>query len=261
MFEKTKKEIDLMNKPFSMGDEGDEGDVKTDPSTTEEPDDEIKTEPPTTEEPDEDRLIIKPTDAPTTDAPDDRDQIISDLRAKLSEKDVTTKAPTTKSPITFEDQDFLKDLDIEEVVRDSKEFNKLLNSIYQKAVTDTQKNVGVEVTQAIPNMISVVTNLQKATDTFYDENEDLKPFKKVVAQVFDDLVITNPDKPYSELMSDVAPEVRKRLELPEYVKIKETKKSPPKLPSKKKKPGQAGPKRDLSSLEEGINAMNETLRR
>lgn len=263
MFKKTQEEIELMNKPFSMGSvETDapttnEPDIKTKPPTTEEPSGDIETDAPKTEAPE---TIAPKTGAPTTDVPDDRDQIISDLRAKLNEKDITTKAPTTKAPI--EDQDFLKDLDLEDVMRDSKEFNKLLNSIYQKAVTDTQDTMGIKINQTVPNMVSMVSNLQKATESFYDDNEDLKPFKKVVAHVFDDLVATNPDKPYSDIMSDVAPEVRKRLELPKYIKKqKEAKKTPPKLPSKKKKPGRATPKSDIGSLEESINTMNETLKR
>lgn len=257
-------EINQMNKPFVMG--GDE--VKTDPPVTDAPD--VKTEPPTTDEPnidgeDGNDLDIKTdppaTDAPTTGAPDDKDQTILDLRAKLAERDIKTDPPTTKAPIVFEDQDFVKDIDLEETIRDPKEFNKILNSIYQKAVTDTQQKLGNQMSQSIPNMITVASNLQKATEIFYDSNEDLKPFKKVVATVFGDLVKTNPDKPYAEVMQDVAPEVRKRLELPDYVKKTVDKNTPPKLPKKKSKPGRTNAKPDLDPLQEDIGKMNETLRR
>lgn len=263
-FEKVQKEIELMNKPFSMGSVKNETEaptteapiIDTEAPATEAPS--VETDSPKTEAPE---TTAPKTNAPTTDAPDDRDQIIADLRTKLNEKDVTTKAPTTKAPTVFEEQDFLKDLDLEEVTGDPKEFNKLLNSIYQRAVTDTQKTVNAEVTQSIPNMVSVVSNLQKATSDFYDANKDLEPFKKVVAHVFDDLVSAEPNKAYDEIMLDVALETRKRLELPKPTNKKVDKGTPPKLPNKKKKPGRSDPKPKSSPLEEGIDAMNNSLRR
>lgn len=261
-FDKMKKEIDQMNEPFSMGD-AETDSPGTDAPSTEAPDD--TTDAPSTDVPSAETEVPETTapktDVPTTDAPDDRDQIISDLRTKLNEKDVTTKAPTTKAPLVFEDQDFLKDLDLEDVTRDPKEFNKLLNSIYQRAVTDTQKRVGVEVTQSIPNMVSMVSNLKKATDDFYDANKDLEPFKKVVAHVFDDLIVANPDKAYAEVMSDVAQETRKRLKLPKPTNKTVDKGTPPKLPSKKKKPGRSDHKPKSSPLESGIDEMNKSLNR
>lgn len=253
-------EIEQMNKPFVMGEEDEQ---KTDAPTTDEP--VAGTDAPTTDEPDievdEPKTDAPATDAPTTEAPDDRDQTITDLRAELAEKDIKPDAPTTKAPIVFEDQDFVKDIDLDEAIRDPKEFNKILNSIYQKAVTDTQQRLGTEISQSVPNMVSVVSNLQKATDVFYGDNEDLKPFKKVVATVFDDLVTANPNKQYADIMTDVAPEVRKRLKLPEYVKKTVDKKTSPKLPKTKSKPGRTTNKPKISPIEEGINAMNETLRR
>lgn len=266
MFKKTQEEIELMNKPFSMG-AVETDSPETDAPTTDIPNDEtdapstdapVETNAPNTEAP---GTAAPKTEAPTTDAPDDRDQIIADLRTKLNEKDVTTKTPTTKAPMVFEEQNFLKDLDLEDVTRDPKEFNKLLNSIYQKAVTDTQKTVSTEVTQSIPDMINVVSNLQKATDDFYNKNKDLEPFKKVVAHVFDDLITANPNKSYAKVMLDVAQETRKRLELPKPTNKKVDKGTPPRLPSKKKKPGRTDHKPKPSSLEEGIDAMNTSLRR
>lgn len=257
-FKKMQEELDMMNKPFSMGsvetDAPIDPGVKTEPPTTEEPS--VETEPPKTEVPE---TTAPKTEAPTTEVSDDKDQIIADLRDKLNEKKITTKAPTTIAPV--EEQNFLKDLDLEEVTGDPKEFNKLLNSIYQRAVTDTQKRVGTDVTQSIPNMVSMVSNLQKATDDFYGSNKDLEPFKKVVAHVFDDLVTANPEKPYADVMLDVAQETRKRLDLPKPTNKKVDKGIPPRLPGKKKAPGRINNKPKLSSLEEGIDEMNKSIRR
>lgn len=263
---KIQQDVDLMNKSFDEGivDEP----VVTEEPTTEEP----KTEPPATSAPDEFKTEALRTDAPeteapkteapTTDMPDDRDQVIEDLRAKLAEKDTTppvpkTKPPTTEAPVTFEEQDFTKDFDLENLTDDAKELNKLLNTVYQKAVTDTRKAPGPNL-QSIPEMVVAATNLQKVTDAFYNENKDLKPFKKVVATVFDDLVTKDPDKKFSELIKDVAPEVRKRLELPDQVK-KTDKGKLPRLPRKKGKPGRPKDKLDSTPLQIELEEMNVTL--
>lgn len=260
-------EIDLMNKPFVMGD-----DINTDPPApatdppapiTDAPDD-FKTDAPTTDAPSNETIPPKTdapaTDAPTTDAPDERDQTIAELRNKLAEKDIKTNAPTTTAPLVFETHDFLKDIDIEEITSKPEDFNKLLNAIYQKAVTDTQKRVDVNISQTVPNMINMASSLKKATESFYDNNGDLKPFKKVVAHVFDEIVNNNPNKPYADVMEEVAPEVRKRLELPAYVKKTVNKRKPPRLPNKRGKSGKAEAKPKANTLENDINSMNEVLR-
>lgn len=264
---KIQQDVDLMNKSFDEGivDEL----VVTAAPTTEEP----AADPPTTDEPEKFKTEAPKTgapetkapktEAPTTDAPDDRDQVIKDLRTKLAEKETSTapktKAPTTDAPVTFEDQDFLKDVDLENLTDDAEKLNKLLNAVYQKAVTDTRSAPGIDL-QSIPDMVMVATNLQKVTESFYAENEDLKPFKKVVANVFDDLVAKDPNKTFGDVVNEIAPEVRKRLELPDQVK-KLDKGKPPKLPRKKGKPGRSQDKSILNPLQTELEEMNETLGR
>ena len=167
-----------------------------------------------------------------------------------------TKASTTEAPLTFEDQDFVGDLDIE----DSSDLNKILNAVYQKGITDTRGIVGKQAT-SIPDIVTMVSNLQKATENFYDENKDLAPFKKVVAAVFEDLVAENPNKPYDDLMKDVAPEARNRLELPPLQKKTVDRGKSPKLPRKKGKPGKTEHKPTLDPMQTDIDEMNKDLRR
>lgn len=259
---KIQQDVDLMNKSFDEGTVDEP--VVTEAPTTDEP----KTDPPTTDAPgdvvtDAPETKAPKTEAPTTDAPDDRDQVIEDLRAKLAEKDTPvvpkTKAPTTEAPVTFEEQDFTKDFNLENLTDDAKELNKLLNTVYQKAVTDTRGTPEIDL-QSIPDMVVLATSLQKVTEAFYEENKDLEPFKKVVANVFDDLVAKNPDKKFGEIIEGVAPEVRKRLELPDHVK-KVDKGKPPKLPRKKGKSGQPKDKSDSIPLQDELDEMNVTLGR
>jgi len=270
---KVLEELDVMNKSFSDL-YGPEDDPKTDPPATDEP----KTEPPTTDEPlvtDEPVTESPSTDEPATDppatsAPDDRDQIIADLRTKLADKDSEpkpTSPPATVAPLNLDAQDFIGDEDVESLVNNKESFNKLLNLVYSKGISDSRSIVGEGVAKAIPPLVSnqmdVVTQMKEIRDGFYANNEDLKAFPNVVATVFDDLSRINPDHTYGDLMEAIAPEVRKRLNLPEQTNKTKTKSksNPPRLPRKKGKPGRSDNKPKLSHVESELDEMNEVLRR
>jgi len=208
------------------------------------------------------------TDAPTTDVPDDRDQVIADLRTKLAEKDSgpkPTKAPTTSAPLELESQDFIGDVDIESLMNDKEELNKILNLVYSKGVTDSRNIVSDGVAKVIPSLVSgqidIVTQMKETRDNFYAINEDLRPFPNVVSAVFDDIAKKDPKQTYDNIINAVAPEVRKRLNLPEHTKKIDNKGNPPKLPRKKGKPGRSQPKPKTSSVESELDEMNEVLGR
>lgn len=211
------------------------------------------------------------TEVPTTEVPDEKDQVIEDLRKQLAEKDkkdTTTKAPTTEAPLVLDEHDFVGDSDLDELSRDPKKFNKLLNDIYQKAVTDTRKVLGEGVLRTIPDIvktnITMMTNLKKVSDKFYKDNEDLEPFRKVVSAVFEDVAAENPDKRFDEILNDVAGESRKRLGLQrkaENTNKDKNKDKPPKLPRKKGKAGRATEKPNTEPLQDELDEMNKTLGR
>ena len=207
-----------------------EDDLKTEPPSTDEP----KTEPPTTDEPETDapktdapETDAPKTEAPTTDIPDEAAELKrenDELRRKLDEASAPkTKPPTTTAPATdppIEVQDFVGELDLEDISRSPGEFNKLLNKIYSKAVSDTRlefKNYNKSTLEKVPALVSdnvsVQQKLKALTDNFYKENPDLDGFKKVVSTVFDELVVETPNDPYDKVLSKVGDEVRRRLEL------------------------------------------------
>src|SRR4030042_753518 len=207
--------------------------------------------------------------------PDERDKTIDDLRrelAALKAEKVVEKAPE-KHPeehkveeLKIEDQDFIGDLDLDEVTRDSKELNKLLNSTYRKARTDAEKAIITKLPELISSHVELVTTLRKASEDFYTANEDLKSFPKVVKVVFDELVQQNPNCTYGDVMKDVATETRKRLGLSEpkakEVKKEEDKKEetkPPKLPSKDGGAGKPAKESKLDDVQSQIEEMNKAL--
>ncbi len=208
--------------------------------------------------------------------PDDKDKIIEDLRVRLAEKEAIKKESKKESEedpfaddlLTFETQDFIGEEDLDDIVRDKDMFNKLLNSVYSKGVTDARKLTSEKVLLSIPdivrNNIEIVTNLKKMSEQFYESNKDLVPFKKVVATVFEEIAAENPDKTYNALMDLVGPETRKRLDL--HNKVSEDKRSTnkdktPRLPEKKNSQRSVLEKPETSSLQDELDAMNKVIRR
>jgi len=271
------KDVDDMNKTL-------EGQVVTTAPGTEVP----KTQAPGTNAPGTDtpgtdapktdapKTEVPSTEVPTTEAPEENfeDRLTKEneaLRKRIEEMSGGhTKAPGTSAPKTaapgteppISEYDFLGNKDLDELTRDPKEFNKLLNEIYAKAVKDTKGTMTEGVLRSIPDIVKTnvlaVTELKKASDQFYKDNEDLAPFKKVVGIVFEELAASSPDKKYSEILNEVATEARNRLELHRKT-IKDDKNKHPNLPNKRNQQRQTQTKPNLTGIEKEIDAMNETL--
>jgi len=215
----------------------------------------------------EDVKLEEKVEEPPTEVKDDKDKTIEELRAKLA--DVAVKAePKKEEPkeTPIPDQDFVKDLDLDDLGRDPAEFNKLLNVIYKQAVSDARKGVMTELPSVVRDTIALTQSLREMHDKFYDDNKDLIPFKKVVATVFDELVAEDPNQEYNKVMERVAPEVRKRLELPEQVANADTKKEdkpsndkPPALPRKGSSAGKSTNEQPVNKLQSELEAMNKAL--
>ena len=272
------KEIDELDKAVGMGPltkaPGTNAPATTAPAT-EVPDEELTTEAPNTTAP----LTESPstdtpsTKAPTTEVPDEEKER---LRARIAELEAKEKGPKTEAPKTsapstnapISDEDFLADADLDEITRDPKAFNTLLNNIYKKAVETVRGEVrkgNESIMRSIPditkNTIAVQTALKKASDEFYAENKDLEPFKKVVGVVFEEIASANPDKSYSEVLKEVGVETRKRLELTQktVTDTKNKKGDPPPLPRKKGERVKDINKPDLTPMQKELEAMNKVI--
>lgn len=212
-------------------------------------------------------------DSDSSNDADDRDQIIASLRSRIEELEGKKQVyePADKKPdadaklepesAPAAEQNFLGDLDPDDLIRDPAEFNKLLNKIYQQAVVDARKTVTENVFRSIPEIvqsnITIMSELKQVSEEFYNQNEDLKPFKKVVAAVFEEVASENPGKSYRELLPLVGNEARKRLELHK----KSTDQSPPRLPRKRGKSNVPKEPPATDPLLNELEAMNKSLRR
>jgi hypothetical protein len=275
----TKEEIDAM---FDALESTAVNEYLTDAPVTEQP--EVKTEPPSTDPPDEPEtdapVTEEPeTEAPTTEQPTDDElerfkRENEELRKKIDDMSAPkTKSPSTEPPSTFapiEQHNFVDGIDIDDVTRDPEEFNKLLNKIYAKAVEVTRNEIQgrtdtliTKVPDMVKQNVSIQQKLAKMTQEFYEDNEDLRPFRKVVSAVYDELVQENPNETFEVILDKVEKETRSRLELPKgKVKKPKPQKSdddPPKLPRHRGKKGARKTNQKTDPLINEIDEMNRSL--
>ena len=166
--------------------------------------------------------------------------------------------------VEVEEIDFIGDADMDEVTRDPKEFNKILNKIFVQGGDNLRTQITEGVLRAIPDMVknnvATVISLKESSDQFYKDNKDLEPFKKVVGVVFEEIAAKNPDKKFSEILDDVNTESRKRLELYKKTVDNEPKpgNKPPKLPKIKGQQREPSKKPDISPMQAEIDEMNKS---
>ena len=276
--EEVKNEVTEMNNAFQGILSGEEDEKKEDELSDEVENDEDESKKDDEEKPNEEDQEIedkkdgvedevdKKDDEGEEDKEDEKDKIIAELRKKLNEKEEVkeeeSKTEEAKEE-TFEEQNFIdEDENLEYLSNEPEKFNKLLNKVYQQTVINTRKTLGESILRAIPDIVKAnviaITNLHRASDEFYNENKDLKPFKKVVASVLEEMMSDNSGKTYNELLPKVGDEVRKRLEL--HKKTSDSGKSP-RLPRKKGKSTVSELKPSTSKLADELNSMNSALRR
>lgn len=206
--------------------------------------------------------------------PDEKDQTIADLRkqlaerkeeVKVEEKEKVEEEPTSPEPLKLETQDFIGDVEIEDVLGDKDSFNTILNAVYSKGVTDARTILEEQVLRDIPNIVrtnvSLMTEMKDSSDKFYTENPDLVPFKKVVATVFEEVASDHPDKDYKELLNEVGKEARHRLDLHKKAVENPTNKQGPRLPKSRGGSRNSDGQPDVSPLQKELAAMDKVVRR
>jgi len=227
------------------------------------------------EEEEEEKLPEKKEDEKEEEKsePDEKDRTITELREKLAAKEAAEKVKKVEEKeesepdLTPEAQDFIGDLDLDDLTRDKEILNKILNTVYTKGLNDSRKVVGEGILRGIPDIvkknIEVMNLLKETSEKFYKDNADLSPFKKVVAAVFEEVAAANPDKKYSELLAEVGTETRKRLDLHKKAVEKESgkKEGSPRLPQKKGTREGIHEKPNTSPLQDEIAEMNKSIGR
>ena len=202
---------------------------------------------------------------------------ISDLKTlveSLTKKDPDESSKTPKEE-EFKPESFINDEDdLEDIVHDSSKFNEVLNKILLRGIEIGKSQVDSikeSLLKSIPGLINqhidTTNSLKELSTNFYNDNEDLKPFKKVVMEVFKEKSTEEPDKSYKEVLSMIPNDVRKRLGLPDKSKTKSKKSDSgdekggtPKLPKKgsQKRPSNKRESSSDSVLSE-LDEMEQSL--
>jgi len=183
---------------------------------------------------------------------------VADLKRRLEE--LISKPPTKETPPEEPpDLRFVsEDADIDDITRDPKEFNKLLNVVYRKSRESTLSEVTKNMPDVIRQNLEVIENVKKASDKFYSDHADLKPFKKVVATVYDEVSKAHSDWDTDRILKEVGSEARKRLDLKgRPAERGDRRTTQPHLP-----PGSKGAKRSVDKpkvnpLADEIDKMNQ----
>lgn len=191
---------------------------------------------------------------------------IPEIDKKTPDNEKKIPEPETKVE-TVEEITFLdKDVDLDELMRSPDMFNKLLNKVY-KMGADASKTFQETTLKNIPDIVKsnvlAQATLKKKVDEFYEDNKDLKSFKKAVAAVYEEIAAENPDWELDKTFEETEKETRKRLELhkeaeePSSKKDEETHDKRPKFP--KTKSSRSRQKPNTSHLLSEIDKMNESL--
>jgi len=240
-----------------------------DPPVVEPPVEEPPVEPPVVEPPTEPPVVEPPTEPPVIDDLETIRKENENLRKRIEEMSAPKpeSKPAEPEPVPepkLEEIDFIGEADMDEITRDPKEFNKLLNKVFAQGITTSRTVLGEGVLRSIPDIVkanvATVISLRESSEKFYKDNKDLVPFKKVVSAVFEEFAAENPGKKFSEILDDVGKEARKRLELYREAIKPEPKpdNKPPVLPRVKGQHKGASTKPDISPMQAEIDAMNES---
>lgn len=211
------------------------------------------------------------TTAPATAAPEDDElKKIKEENERLRqqiEESSGTKAPKTTAPATaapIDEIDFLGNTDLDELTRDSKSFNALLNKVHKSGI-EAGRKLQETTLRGIPDIVksnvTIQSTLKKKVEEFYKDNEDLMKFKKAVSTVYEELASEHPDWKIDKIFEETEKESRKRLEL--YKKSTSTTAPTTKAPKgprfPKTKSSRERQKPQASSLLNEIDEMNKDM--
>lgn len=175
-----------------------------------------------------------------SEAPEDLDgqQRIESLMAEIDRLSglLVTQAPAKvkvakedkdeKSSVTAETlEDFIGDLDMDDVASKPEIMNELLNKVLQKGI-ETGKKLSAEqagssassVSQTVATQVDNAITVKEMINKFYAANPELSNVKQVVQACASQIVQDSPDKSFKDVLNMAADAARKTLGIPKSTK-------------------------------------------
>ena len=123
--------------------------------------------------------------------------------------------PTEKEVVTT--LNFLKDINMDDVVDNADALNRVLVAVYNKATTDAESRAVEKVLRSIPQLVvnyaSRHATMAETVREFYGKNPDLAPVRRTVAAVANEVASEHPDWAVSLVFDEAATRSRKLLGL------------------------------------------------
>ena len=145
--------------------------------------------------------------------------LVTQMPAKVEvdkEKDDNKTSPTAETV-----EDFVGDLDMDDVASKPEILNEILNKVLQKGIETGKKlsegqstTVASSVSQTVASQVDSAINIKGIIDKFYDANTDLVNIKQVVQACASQIVRDSPDKTFKEVLNLAADAARKTLGIP-----------------------------------------------
>jgi hypothetical protein len=138
-------------------------------------------------------------------------------QSKLDSSGKSKESDDSSESYEAQDHDFLADLDLDEVLSDSGNLNKLLVAVYNKAVQDASKRSAEGIMRTLPetmsNYVSNHLSMRELVNQFYDDNPDLKDVKKTVTDVANSIANENPELSVEDVFAKTGEKVREVLKM------------------------------------------------
>jgi uncharacterized phage infection (PIP) family protein YhgE len=149
-----------------------------------------------------------------------REKILMERLDRITGENLSLSVPkrTEISPvITPSDRNFLENLDLDDVLGNAEDLNKLLLSVRDAVMEESSKLTAERILQNLPSIMSqYVTNhmsMAKLAENFYAENPDLVSSSQTVASIANKIAAEHPEYTAEQVFDASAIEARKVLRL------------------------------------------------
>lgn len=191
------------------------------------------------------------------------DRLSGLLVTKASESPEVKEPKDKKGKTKTEDglEDFVGDLDMDDVASDPTVLNSILNKVLQKGI-ETGKQMGADqskastasIDQIVLSQVENAMTTKNMIDKFYDANPELSNVKQVVRACASQIVSEHPEKSFEDVLTLAAKTARKTLGISKSMGKSKISDSSD-VPFAEQKGGQRKPMKKVSKLQQELDEL------